>query len=301
MFSSNNAIAALRFLCAFVIAFGAMMTLYGLMYSFKIPLFAFDIPTWVIGVTVMYLEFAALSQAARGGEDCLSAGQIFVEKFLAAPMALIANGYAVSLGRNLCAFIYVTLEERVNELGWTIEKKEEAACWPCRPPVCSISRHLDRPEETTPATTPATTATTTPATAPATTAAAAPDPHASEDPTGASVGSDFGLEFESAKAPGKPTADEQLAQISKLRGGLNMLWTCLAGFLVFFMQAGFALVETGFARAKNAAHTMGMNMMVFCIGFIGYYICGFAFMFGRIWRQPAHASGRFENPRPLPD
>ena len=49
-----------------------------------------------------------------------------------------------------------------------------------------------------------------------------------------------------------------------------MLWTCLAGFLVFFMQAGFALVETGFTRAKNVAHTMGMNMMVFCIGFIGY-------------------------------
>lgn len=74
--------------------------------------------------------------------------------------------------------------------------------------------------------------------------------------------------------------DEMKAQHAKTRNAVNMLWTCLAGFLVFFMQAGFALVETGFTRAKNAAHTMGMNMMVFCIGFIGYYICGFAFMFG---------------------
>lgn len=76
--------------------------------------------------------------------------------------------------------------------------------------------------------------------------------------------------------------DEMKSQVNKVRNGLNMLWTCLAGFLVFFMQAGFALVETGFCRAKNAAHTMGMNMMVFCIGFIGYYVCGYAFMFGGV-------------------
>ena len=111
-------------------------------------------------------------------------------------------------------------------------------------------------------------------------AAAAPDPHASPDPSGGTIGSDYGLEFSGAKTPGKPTNDELIGQVTKLRGGLNMLWTCLAGFMVFFMQAGFALVETGLTRAKNAAHTMGMNMMVFCIGFIGYYICGFAFMFG---------------------
>ena len=48
------------------------------------------------------------------------------------------------------------------------------------------------------------------------------------------------------------------------------------------MQAGFALVESGFTRAKNAAHTMLMNMMVFCIGAIGYWICGFAFQFGAV-------------------
>ncbi len=57
---------------------------------------------------------------------------------------------------------------------------------------------------------------------------------------------------------------------------INFVWTLLAGFLVMFMQAGFAMVETGFSRAKNAAHTMSMNFMVYPIGMFGYWICGFA-------------------------
>src|SRR5258707_1780765 len=60
----------------------------------------------------------------------------------------------------------------------------------------------------------------------------------------------------------------------------NIMWTLLAGFLVMFMQAGFALVETGFTQKKNVAHTMGMNFMVYALGMIGFWICGFAFMFG---------------------
>ena len=63
---------------------------------------------------------------------------------------------------------------------------------------------------------------------------------------------------------------------------LNVMWVMLAGFLVFFMQAGFALVETGFTRAKNVAHTMMMNLMVFCIGAVGYWLTGFAFQFGAV-------------------
>jgi ammonium transporter, Amt family len=71
-------------------------------------------------------------------------------------------------------------------------------------------------------------------------------------------------------------------QLQLLTTAANVLWLLLAGFLVFFMQAGFALVETGFTRAKNVAHTMLMNMMVFCIGAVGYWICGFAFQFGAV-------------------
>jgi len=47
-----------------------------------------------------------------------------------------------------------------------------------------------------------------------------------------------------------------------------------------FMQAGFALVETGLVRAKNAAHTMSMNFLVYALGMFGFFVCGFAFMCG---------------------
>lgn len=61
---------------------------------------------------------------------------------------------------------------------------------------------------------------------------------------------------------------------------INIMWTLITGFLVMFMQAGFAMVETGFTQKKNVAHTMAMNFMVYGIGMLGFWICGFAFMFG---------------------
>jgi len=61
---------------------------------------------------------------------------------------------------------------------------------------------------------------------------------------------------------------------------INFVWVLIAGFLVMFMQAGFALVETGLVRAKNAAHTMSMNFMVYALGMFGFFVCGFAFMCG---------------------
>ena len=63
---------------------------------------------------------------------------------------------------------------------------------------------------------------------------------------------------------------------------INIVWTLITGFLVMFMQAGFAMVETGFTRAKNAAHTMSMNFMVYPIGMLGYWICGFALQMGGV-------------------
>lgn len=61
---------------------------------------------------------------------------------------------------------------------------------------------------------------------------------------------------------------------------LNLAWVLLCAFLIFFMQAGFALVETGLTRAKNVAHTMAMNVMIYCLGALGFWACGFALMFG---------------------
>lgn len=61
---------------------------------------------------------------------------------------------------------------------------------------------------------------------------------------------------------------------------MNTLWTCVAAFLVFFMQAGFAMVETGFTRAKNACNILMKNLMDFCIGSIMFWLVGFGLMFG---------------------
>ncbi|MGA2583425.1 MAG: ammonium transporter [Tepidisphaeraceae bacterium] len=68
---------------------------------------------------------------------------------------------------------------------------------------------------------------------------------------------------------------------------INFVWTLVAGFLVMFMQAGFALVETGMCRAKNVAHTMSMNFLVYSLGMIGFFVCGFAFMMGGVNASPA--------------
>jgi Amt family ammonium transporter len=61
---------------------------------------------------------------------------------------------------------------------------------------------------------------------------------------------------------------------------INFVWTLIAGFLVMFMQAGFALVETGLIRAKNAGHTFTMNFLVYGLGMFGFFVCGFALMCG---------------------
>jgi Amt family ammonium transporter len=74
---------------------------------------------------------------------------------------------------------------------------------------------------------------------------------------------------------------EELADfVGHNRVAVNMMWTLVAGFLVMFMQAGFALAETGFTRAKNVGHTMMMNFMVYAIGMTGYWIMGFALHMG---------------------
>src|SRR5947207_14340831 len=62
--------------------------------------------------------------------------------------------------------------------------------------------------------------------------------------------------------------------------GLNLLWIVIGAVLVIFMQAGFALVETGFCRAKHAAHVVATNFAIFGLGFVADFCVGYAFMFG---------------------
>src|SRR4030042_821683 len=60
---------------------------------------------------------------------------------------------------------------------------------------------------------------------------------------------------------------------------INVVWTLVAAFLVFFMQAGFAMVEIGFTRAKNAGNILMKNLMDFSVGSIVFFILGFGLMF----------------------
>src|SRR5712675_2075734 len=83
-----------------------------------------------------------------------------------------------------------------------------------------------------------------------------------------------------AQAKVEPLAVKLSDAVGHNRVAVNFMWTLITGFLVMFMQAGFALVETGLCRAKNAGHTMSMNFMIYPLGMLGFYVCGFAFMFG---------------------
>jgi len=71
-------------------------------------------------------------------------------------------------------------------------------------------------------------------------------------------------------------------QMGDLQTALNIVWTLVTGFLVMFMQAGFALVETGLTRRKNAAHTMAMNFFVYALGILGFWATGFGLQMGGV-------------------
>ncbi|HUS06001.1 MAG TPA: ammonium transporter [Bryobacteraceae bacterium] len=78
------------------------------------------------------------------------------------------------------------------------------------------------------------------------------------------------------------TVSDLVNQVGQNKIAINFMWTLVAGFLVMFMQAGFAIVETGLCRAKNANHTMMMNFMVYGTGMLAYWLCGFALQMGGV-------------------
>jgi Amt family ammonium transporter len=77
-----------------------------------------------------------------------------------------------------------------------------------------------------------------------------------------------------------PTLESNKAAIELVQVHANYVWTLVAAALVFFMQAGFAMVETGFTRAKNAINIMMKNLMDFAAGSIAFWAVGFGLMFG---------------------
>jgi len=104
------------------------------------------------------------------------------------------------------------------------------------------------------------------------------DDLAKGDPGGTLTGTAGDIVMADPKA-GLTLADV-VNQVGQNRIAINFVWTLVAGFLVMFMQAGFALVETGLCRAKNANHTMMMNFMVYGFGLFAYWVMGFAIQQG---------------------
>ncbi len=80
-----------------------------------------------------------------------------------------------------------------------------------------------------------------------------------------------------AGAQDTPSVTDNMAE---LKVGLDTLWVAVASFLVFFMNAGFGLVESGFCRRKNAVNVLAKNLIVFAIATCAFWMMGFAFMFG---------------------
>jgi Amt family ammonium transporter len=106
------------------------------------------------------------------------------------------------------------------------------------------------------------------------------DDRAKGDPDGALTGTAVDVTVSDSKA-GLTIAD--LAnQAGQNKIAINFTWTLVCGFLVMFMQAGFAIVETGLTRAKNANHTMMMNFMVYGVGMLAYWLIGFAIQMGGV-------------------
>lgn len=75
-------------------------------------------------------------------------------------------------------------------------------------------------------------------------------------------------------------AEEEAGAMDMTQVMIDTLWVMIAGFLVFFMNAGFALVETGFCRGKNAVNILAKNFIVFAIASLTFWATGFALMFG---------------------
>jgi Amt family ammonium transporter len=106
------------------------------------------------------------------------------------------------------------------------------------------------------------------------------DARAKGDPDGSLTGTASDVTVSDSKKGLTPS--DLVNQVGQNKIAINFVWTLITGFLVMFMQAGFAIVETGLCRAKNANHTMMMNFMVYGVGMLAYWLVGFAIQMGGV-------------------
>jgi Amt family ammonium transporter len=85
-----------------------------------------------------------------------------------------------------------------------------------------------------------------------------------------------------AQAAKEPLAVKLADTVGHVRIGTNVAWTLNTGYLVLFMQAGFALLTCGLVRKKNASHLMMLNFAAYVFAFLAYYAVGYAFQFGAV-------------------
>jgi len=85
-----------------------------------------------------------------------------------------------------------------------------------------------------------------------------------------------------AQAAKEPLAMKLADSVGHVRIATNVAWTLNTGYLVLFMQAGFALLTCGLVRKKNAGHLMMLNFAAYVFAFIAYYAVGYAFQFGAV-------------------
>lgn len=113
------------------------------------------------------------------------------------------------------------------------------------------------------------------------------DPKLFPDPTGANSGV-WSTPAGDGKGdiPSNLTTTDLHDRINHNMFSINMMWVLICGALVMFMQFGFAAVETGLARAKNAAHTSAMNFMIYPLGCLAFYLYGFGLGWGNWYNAP---------------
>ena len=88
----------------------------------------------------------------------------------------------------------------------------------------------------------------------------------------------------------EPLAGKLADHVGHVRIATNFSWTLLTGYLVLFMQAGFALLTCGLVRKKNAGHLMMLNFAAYVFAFLAYYAVGYAFQFGAVAINAAPAN-----------
>lgn len=97
----------------------------------------------------------------------------------------------------------------------------------------------------------------------------------SQQPSGAEAAAPHSAGSTNAPSENLPANPADRTQIA-----IDTMWVLIAGFLVMFMQAGFAMVETGLVRSRNVSHTTAMNLMMYSFAVLAFWLCGFAIMFG---------------------